>query len=136
MEENNLLLVLLLDDAGTVAPGLLHSLRQFAESHPALRLVYSMNPEDSLIMDAGGSVVGDCRFVDLPALTEQQCGEFIEIISTDSQSPESLPRTTIGPEIFEIKCSSRLNFWIRSCESKVWEQRLNPPGLLLSPVVL
>ncbi len=94
MEENSLLLVLLLDDAGTVAPGLLQTLRQFAESHPALRLVYSMKPEDSLVMGADGVAIGDCRFVDLPPLTERQCGEFIGILSIDSQRPESFPAMT------------------------------------------
>ncbi|WP_054775029.1 AAA family ATPase [Methylogaea oryzae] len=64
------LLVLLLDDAGKVAPGVLSALWQFASQYPAFRLVLALRPDEAhLKIATDESVLGDCHYIDIPALT-------------------------------------------------------------------
>jgi len=96
MEENNLLLVLLLDDVDVLAPELWQLLHQLSESYPALRLVYSMKSDGLQAMEANGADIGCYNFIDLPPLTERQCGTFIDNLSSDPQRPDVYPARTLS----------------------------------------
>lgn len=77
------LLVLLLDNAGKVDPGAITSLWQLARHHPALRPVLALRPEEiqrKTISD--GLALGDCHFIDIPALDEAGCEAFLQRLAS------------------------------------------------------
>jgi DamX protein len=77
------LLVLLLDNAGKLEPGVITSLWQLARHHPALRPVLALRPEEvqrKTISD--GIALGDCHFVDIPALDEAGCEAFLQRLAS------------------------------------------------------
>ncbi|HYE36270.1 AAA family ATPase [Methylocaldum sp.] len=76
-------LVLLLDDAGALAPGLLNALWQFASSHPALRLVLAMRSNEALQKsDTDRSALGDAFILDIPALSQDECRFYAHQLAT------------------------------------------------------
>lgn len=77
------LLVLLLDDAGKVAPGVLSALWQFASKYPAFRLVLALRPDEAhLKIATDESVLGECHYIDIPALTAPKCKTYLRRLAT------------------------------------------------------
>lgn len=73
--------VLLLDDAGTLVPGLITTLMEFADSLPGLRLVFAMSHDQFHIKSGSDKAVEDCHFIELPPLSKKQCGEYLQNLS-------------------------------------------------------
>ncbi|TAN47868.1 MAG: hypothetical protein EPN21_16280 [Methylococcaceae bacterium] len=79
---NKSALVLSLDEAGKLAPGVIDSLWQFARTYPALRVVLALSPDEIHLKNTTDSVaLGDSRFVDIPPLTEAACEAFLRRLS-------------------------------------------------------
>lgn len=94
LEESGQSLVLLLDDAGCLVPGVLKSLWQLAETHSALRLVFSMRPDHLHVKASTDFVLDECHIVDLPPLNEPQCSEFLKNLSADPHGPVAFKAIT------------------------------------------
>ncbi len=77
-EKQNQKFVFIVDDAGLLAPGVIDSLCEFACSHASLRLVFALTPDELHIKNSSDKTVRDCHFIDLPPLTEMQCGAFLK----------------------------------------------------------
>lgn len=73
--------VLLVDDAGELGPGLLTMLIELADSIPGLRLVFAMNHDQFHIKSGTDKVVEECHFIELPPLNRKQCGEYLQNLS-------------------------------------------------------
>ncbi|WKJ90114.1 AAA family ATPase [Methylomonas montana] len=73
--------VLLVDDAGTLVPGLISTLMEFADSLPGLRLVFAMSHDQFHIKSGTDKAVEDCHFIELPPLNKKQCGEYLQNLS-------------------------------------------------------
>ncbi|WP_026602539.1 AAA family ATPase [Methylomonas sp. 11b] len=73
--------VLLIDDAGNLVPGLTTMLIEFADSLPGLRLVFAMNHDQFHIKSGTDKLVEECHFIELPPLSKKQCGEYLQNLS-------------------------------------------------------
>lgn len=73
--------VLIIDDAGELVPGLTGELIDFAGSLPGLRLVFSMTYDQFHIKGATDKAVDDCHFIELPPLSLKQCSEYLQNLS-------------------------------------------------------
>ncbi|QSB01073.1 AAA family ATPase [Methylomonas sp. EFPC1] len=73
--------VLLIDDAGNLVPGLMTMLIEFADSLPGLRLVLAMNHDQFHIKSGTDKLVEECHFIELPPLSKKQCGEYLQNLS-------------------------------------------------------
>ncbi|WP_445371861.1 AAA family ATPase [Methylomonas sp. HW2-6] len=73
--------VLLIDDAGELGPGLLTMLIELADSIPGLRLVFAMNHDQFHIKSGTDKLVEECHFIELPPLSRKQCGEYLQNLS-------------------------------------------------------
>ncbi len=82
-------LVVLLDDAGELVPGVITALYQFAAANPVLRFVFVLTPDQLHVKSSSDKVIEDCHFIELPPLTEQQCGEFLQNLSSKPGAPVS-----------------------------------------------
>jgi len=75
--------VLLIDDAGALVPGLLNALWQFANGYPALRLVLAMRSDEALQKsDTDRSALGDAFILDIPALSQDECRSYLHQLAT------------------------------------------------------
>lgn len=74
-------LVLLIDDAGEMAPGVLTEVCHFADSNPALRPVFTMTADRLHLMSSSDPAVGNCQVIEVPPLSEIQCGGFLRNLS-------------------------------------------------------
>jgi DamX protein len=73
--------VLLIDDAGNLVPGLITMLMEFADSLPGLRLVFAMNHDQFHIKSGTDKLLEECHFIELPPLSKKQCGEYLQNLS-------------------------------------------------------
>jgi DamX protein len=80
-EQNKLKLVVVIDDAGELVPGLITTLCQYALANPVLRIVFVLTQDELYIKKSSDKAIDDCHFIELPPLTEKQCGEFLQNLS-------------------------------------------------------
>ena len=78
---NNQYVILLLDDAGALMPGVLTKICSFAESFGPLRPVFSMTADHLQLMSASDPIIDNCQIIEIPPLTERQCEEFLKNLS-------------------------------------------------------
>ncbi len=71
-------LVLMIDDAVVLVPGLIKSLLELSVQYHALRLVFSFTPEEYLIKSRTENLDNQCHFIELPELNLQQCKLFLQ----------------------------------------------------------
>jgi DamX protein len=71
-------IVLLIDDAAALKPGLLNSLVEYALQHPILRVVFTFTKEQLYLKSTTDKAVDDCYFVEIPPLTLSEIGEFVK----------------------------------------------------------
>ncbi|GEM_PF-1385235 len=99
IQKNNQRLVLLLDDAGVLAPGILTSVCRFVESCPALRVVFSLTADRLHLMASSDPDVENCQVIELPPLNEQQCGDYLKLLSANPNS--LIPLKTLKPHLIQ-----------------------------------
>jgi DamX protein len=85
IERQNKKVVLLIDDAGNLEPGLIATIiRHYASSKPILRVVFVLTHDEMSIKISSDKVIDDCHFIEIPPLSENECGEFLRILATHS----------------------------------------------------
>ena len=93
LESQHKNLVLLIDDAGFLAPGLINKIIDYAATNPALRVIFSLTHDDLYLKNRSDSAIDNCLFVEMPPLSEKECWEFLQYLSKNSRS--RLPFTSI-----------------------------------------
>ncbi len=83
-QKHNKKIVLLIDDAGQLVPGLITTLIQYAWSNPVLRVVLVMTQDELHVKSSSDEVIDECYFIEIPPLTERQCGDFLLQLSAKS----------------------------------------------------
>lgn len=73
---------LVIDDAGKLAPGLIDNLIVYASGQPALRCILVLTHSELYLKNSTDPSVEDCYQIEMPPLSEKQCGEFLEYLST------------------------------------------------------
>lgn len=81
LEKQNQKLVVIIDDAGALVPGLIASLIQFAALNSCLRLIFSLTNDELHLKNSSDAAIEDCHFIEIPPLTEKQCGLFLQLLS-------------------------------------------------------
>lgn len=126
--------VVLIDDAGNLVPGLITMLMEFADSLPGLRLVFAMSHDQFHIKSGTDKLVEECHFIELPPLSKKQCGDYLQnlsaqpgaVVSFNAVSDsliEDLYRHTHGipgkilaelPKLanYQTRKSTRLGLWL------------------------
>ncbi|MCF8006187.1 MAG: hypothetical protein K9K84_02160 [Methylovulum sp.] len=77
-------IVVLIDNAGDLVPGLLTSLIQYSWTNPLIRLVFVLTLDELHIKSSTDQLIDECHFIEIPPLSEYQCGEFLQQLSTKS----------------------------------------------------
>jgi len=74
--------VLIVDNAGALVPGLIAAIIQYAAANPVLRVVFALTHDELQVKRGSDRVVDDCHIVEIPPLSEKQCGDFLQDLST------------------------------------------------------
>lgn len=72
--------VLAIDNAGEMAPGLINRFIQFAENHPELHLLFLLTHDQWHIKHYTDPAIEDCYLVEARPLLQKECREFIQHI--------------------------------------------------------
>jgi DamX protein len=91
--------VLAIDDAGELMPGLIGELIDFADSLPGLRLIFALSNDELTAKTGSDAALDDCHLIELPPLNQRQCLEFLQNIS--AQPDTSLSFGAINDELVE-----------------------------------
>lgn len=73
--------VLIIDDAGELIPGLIDELLDLAESLFGLSLVFAMTYDAFHIKNKSDKTIEDCHFIEIPAFTQRECTDFLQNLS-------------------------------------------------------
>jgi DamX protein len=73
--------ILIIDDAGELAPGLIGELIGLSESINGLRLVFAMTYDEFHIKRTSDKAVDECHFIELPPLNLAQCRDYLQNLS-------------------------------------------------------
>lgn len=78
--------ILIIDDAGSLAPGLITAIIHYTEKNPQLRVIFALTHDQLHLKYRSDQEIEDCHIVELPPLTEKQCGEFLQHLSAKSSA--------------------------------------------------
>jgi DamX protein len=82
IERQNKKIILIVDDAGDLVPGLITTLIQYAVGNPVIRLIFVLTHDDIYLKNRTDRVIDDCHFIEIPPLSENQCGTFLHHLAT------------------------------------------------------
>ncbi|MCK9394166.1 MAG: hypothetical protein M0Q44_01060 [Methylobacter sp.] len=74
--------VLIVDNAGELVPGLISAIIQYAAGNPVLRVIFALTHDELQVKRGSDRAVDDCHIVEIPPLSERQCGDFLQDLST------------------------------------------------------
>lgn len=94
--------VLAIDDAGELVPGLIEELIDFADSLPGLRLVFALNSDEFQTKSSSDKVLDACHLIELPPLNQRQCLEYLQNLSAQPGTQLSFKAVTdeLAEELF------------------------------------
>jgi DamX protein len=79
-------IVLMIDDAGHLAPGLINSIIDYAAEHPVLRVIFVLRHNELDLKNSSDSAIDDCHLIEIPPLSQKQCGEYLQHLATKARS--------------------------------------------------
>jgi DamX protein len=82
MVRREMKIVLVLDDAGLLAPGLIEKIIAYADGNPVLRIIFALTHSELYLKNGTDPTIEDCYQIEIPPLSEKQCGEYLEYLST------------------------------------------------------
>lgn len=77
-------IVLIIDDAGSLAPRLITSIINYVALHSVLKVVFVLTHDDLAIKTHSDSAIEDCHIIEIPPLSESQCGDFLQHLALKS----------------------------------------------------
>ncbi len=77
-------IVLVIDDAGCLVPHLITTIINYAALHSVLNVVFVLTHDDLAIKTHSDSVIEDCHIIEIPPLSEAQCGDFLQHLALKS----------------------------------------------------
>jgi len=89
LERKKLKLILMIDNAGELIPGLIDTLSEYALANPALRVIFSLTQDELYIKSRSDRSIEDCHFIELLPLSEKQCRDFLQNLSGKPDAPIS-----------------------------------------------
>ena len=82
VESQHKKIVLMIDEAGYLAPGLINTIIEYAKENPVLRVIFILTHDDLYVKNKSDSAIEDCHLIEIPPLSEKQCGEFLLYLAT------------------------------------------------------
>ena len=81
LDDQNHKVVVVIDDAGKLVPGLISQIIQDAAASKCLRVVFSLTQDELHLKSSSDCLIDQCHFIEIPPLTEKQCATFLQNLS-------------------------------------------------------
>jgi DamX protein len=85
LAEQHKKIVLIIDNAGVLAPYLMTTIINCAAQQPVLKVVFVLTHDDLAIKTRSDSAIEDCHIIEMPPLSETQCGDFLQHLALKSK---------------------------------------------------
>jgi len=79
-------LILMIDDAGLLIPGLINQILTLAKEYSLLRVIFVLSHHELDLKSTSDAAINEASLIEIPALSEAQCTEFLYQIATDPQT--------------------------------------------------
>ena len=86
VENQNKKIVLMIDEAGNLAPGLINTIIEYAVKNPVLRVIFVLTHDDLYVKNTSDHATEYCHLIEIPPLSEKKCGEFLQYLATKARS--------------------------------------------------
>ena len=86
VERQHKKVVLMIDEAGHLAPGLINTIIEYAVKNPVLRVIFVLTHDELYVKNSSDNAIDHCHLIEVPPLSEKQCGEFLQYSATKSRS--------------------------------------------------
>jgi len=90
LESQRKKLVLMIDDAGRLAPGLINKVIEYAEDNPVLRVIFVLTHDELTEKNSSDNALDESHLIEIPALSEQQCREFLQYLAAKPRAQIAL----------------------------------------------
>jgi DamX protein len=84
LAEQDKKIVLIIENAGRLAPYLMTTIIDYAAQHPVLKVIFVLTHDDLAIKTCSDSAVEDCHIIEIHPLSEAQCGDFLQHLALKS----------------------------------------------------
>ncbi|MSP27331.1 MAG: hypothetical protein EXR80_02510 [Methylococcales bacterium] len=84
LDEQHKKIVLIIENAGYLAPYLINTIIDYATQHPVLKIIFVLTHDDLAIKTHSDSAIEDCHIIEIPPLSEIQCGDFLQHLALKS----------------------------------------------------
>ena len=78
-------IVLIIDDAGSLAPCLINAIIDYSAAHSVLNVIFVLTHDDLAIKNRSDHAIEDSHIIEIPPLSEQQCGDFLQHLAIKSR---------------------------------------------------
>ena len=78
-------------EAGYLAPGLINTIIHYAAKNTVLRVIFVLTNDDLDVKNSTDNALDGCHLIEIPPLSEKQCGEFLQCLATKPR-----PRITLS----------------------------------------
>lgn len=100
-------IVLIIDNAGELVPGLITTIIRYAAANPVLRVIFALTHDELQVKQGSDRAVDDCHIVEVPHLSEKQCSEFLQHLATKPAANGSVKASApVGNAISESMIES------------------------------
>ena len=79
-------LILMIDDAGCLMPGLINQILVLAKEYALLRVIFVLSHQELELKSLSDTAINEANLIEIPALSEPQCTEFLHLIASDPQT--------------------------------------------------
>lgn len=77
-------MLLLIDDAGLLAPYFINTLLEYAVQHSVVKVVVVLTHDELAIKTCSDNALEDCHIIEIPPLSAAQCGDFLQHLALKS----------------------------------------------------
>lgn len=75
-------IVLIIDIAGVLAPGLITQIIQYVTGEAKLCVIFALTLDELYIKNSTDPLIDECHIIEIPPMTEKQCGEYLQYLAT------------------------------------------------------
>lgn len=79
-------IILIIDEAGYIKPGLINTIISYVEEQLVLQVIFVLTHDELSIKNSSDSAIDDCHLIEIPPLSEKQCGEFLQYLALKPRS--------------------------------------------------
>jgi len=79
-------LILMIDEAGFLIPGLINQIIMLAKQYSALRVIFVLTHHELELKNSSDTTINEASLIEIPALSELQCTQFLYQMASAPQS--------------------------------------------------